>query len=122
MVDASVKSAVMDLESTPAEAVKPGLERRIIRTASLMTVVIEFSNGPWAEADPMHSHPHEQTTYVAEGEMILLAGDAEPRRLTAGDVFAIPGNVPHSIHLLSTSARLVDSFTPVREDFLAPQS
>lgn len=122
MVDASLKSAVMDLESTAAVEVKPGLARRIIRTASMMTVVVEFSNGPWAEADPMHSHPHEQTTYVAEGEMILLAGDAEPRRLTAGDMFAIPGNVPHSIQLLSTSARLVDSFNPVREDFLAPQS
>lgn len=121
MIDGTLKSAVMDIESTPLDLVKPGLGRRVIRTASLMTVVIEFTDGPWEKADPMHSHRHEQTTYVAEGEMILLTGDSEARRLTAGDVFAIPGNVPHSIQLLSKSARLVDSFTPVRNDFLAPQ-
>lgn len=121
MTDGTLRSAVMDIETTPLEPIRPGLGRRVIRTAALMTVVIEFTDGPWDKPEPMHSHPQEQTTYVAEGEMILLAGDSEPRRLTAGDVFAIPGNVPHSIQLLSRSARLVDSFTPVRRDFLSLQ-
>jgi hypothetical protein len=38
--------------------------------------------------------------------------------LGAGDLFAVPGGVPHSIQLLSATARLVDTFNPIREDFL----
>ncbi|MBI4905829.1 MAG: cupin domain-containing protein [Acidobacteria bacterium] len=83
-----------------------------------MTVIIDFGNGPWAEADPMHSHPHEQITYVASGAILFLSAGDEPRRLSTGDVFAVPSGVPDSIQLLSASARLIDSFQPVREDFL----
>ena len=66
----------------------------------------------------MHSHPHEQITYIAEGELLFFAADDEPRRLVAGDCFAVPSNVPHSVQLLSKRARLIDTFHPIREDFL----
>ncbi len=110
--------AVLRAAETPAEVVKEGLERKTIRTGKLMTVVIDFTGGPWEKADPYHSHPHEQTTYIASGEVIFLAEGEEPRRLSGGDLFAAPPGRPHSIQLLSESARLVDSFHPVREDFL----
>jgi len=111
---------VLYFDQTPPEQVKDGLERRLIHTANLMTVVIEFSGGPWATPDPLHSHVHEQITYMAEGEVLFFAEGDEPRRLKAGDLFAVPSGVPHSIQLLSKTARLIDSFTPVREDFLKP--
>jgi hypothetical protein len=38
--------------------------------------------------------------------------------LSAGDLVAIPSGRPHAIQLPSERARLVDSFNPVREDFL----
>ncbi len=119
MVQADTTTAVLDRERTPAEQVRAGLSRHIITTPSLMTVVIDFEGGPWRDPDPFHSHRHEQTTYVAEGEILFLSEGQEPSRLTAGDLFAVPGGIPHSIHLLSKTARLVDSFTPQREDFLA---
>ncbi|MCC6366761.1 MAG: cupin domain-containing protein [Bryobacterales bacterium] len=97
---------------------RQGVARRILRTGELMTVVIDFRGGPWREPDPHHSHPHEQITYVASGEILFLAEGSEPERLGPGDLFAIPPNVPHSIQLLSESARLVDTFHPIREDFL----
>lgn len=83
-----------------------------------MTVVLDISNGPWSAPDPHHSHPHEQITYVAEGEILFLAEGQAPARMVAGDLFAVPPNVPHSIQLLSRTARLVDTFNPIREDFL----
>ena len=94
--------------------------RRIVHTSRLMMVVIDFSGGPWAAPDPLHSHPHEQITYLAEGEILYLAEGEEPRRMQAGETFAVPGGRPHAIQLLSPTARLVDSFTPLREDFLGP--
>ena len=118
MVNALEAPSVLHENATPVEVVKQGLERRIIRTRDLMTVVIDFTGGPWAVADPLHSHPHEQTTYLASGEILFLAAGQAPVRLMAGDLFGVPSGVPHSIQLLSASARLVDTFHPIREDFL----
>lgn len=113
-------SQTLSYTSTPGEVFREGCERRVLHTPGLMTVIIDFRNGPWAEADPYHSHPHEQVTYIAEGELIFLAEGDEPKRLGAGDMFAVPSNQPHAIQLLSATARLIDSFTPVRQDFLTP--
>ena len=104
-------------EIVPAE-IKPGVERTIIHTINLMTAVIDFKNGPWSEPDPFHHHVHEQVTYIAEGEILFLCEGEEPQQLKAGDLFAVASGKPHTIQLLSKSARLIDSFNPVREDFL----
>ena len=83
-----------------------------------MTVLIDFSNGPWKEPEPPHSHPHEQTSYVAAGEIIFYCEGEKDQHLKTGDMFAVPSNKKHTIKLLTEKARLIDSFNPVREDFL----
>ncbi|MBK8504327.1 MAG: cupin domain-containing protein [Saprospiraceae bacterium] len=103
---------------TKSIEVRPGLYRRLIVTGDLMTVVLDFTDGPWAEAEPPHSHPHVQTCYLAEGEVVFYCEDEPDQRLKAGDVFAVPSGKKHTIKLLSKTARLVDNFNPVREDFL----
>ena len=118
MVHAEKLTEVLRIDSEPGEAVRPGFTRRMIRTGELMTAVLDIAGGPWAEADPYHSHRHEQTCYIAAGEILFLAEGSAPERLIAGDCFAVPPHVPHSIQLLSKTARLVDNFHPVREDFL----
>ena len=115
----TTQSTVQYREQTQGDVFREGCERRIIHTSALMTVVIDFNNGPWDAADPMHAHRHEQVTYIAQGEVLFLAEGQAPRRLVAGDLFAVPSGQPHSIQLLSKSARLIDSFNPIREDFLA---
>ena len=112
------ESTVQYREHTAGVAFREGCERRILHTSQLMTVVIDFHNGPWDAPDPMHAHPHEQITYIAEGELIFFAEGQNPRPMRAGDLFAVPSGQPHSIQLLSKSARLIDSFNPIREDFL----
>ncbi|MFZ6011601.1 MAG: cupin domain-containing protein [Bacteroidota bacterium] len=98
--------------------IKNGIQRSLVCTDHLMTVVVEISNGPWLEPEPMHDHIHEQTTYIAEGELIFFCEDEPPQRLKAGDLFYIPSNRKHAIQLLSSAAKLVDSFTPQRTEFL----
>mgnify|MGYP002633622839 CR=1 FL=1 len=110
--------AVLKFDEIPYEIVKEGLQRKIIRTNNLMTVLIDFSNGPWEEPEPPHSHPHEQTSYVAEGEIIFYCEEEADQHLKAGDMFAVPSGKKHTIKLLTPNARLVDSFNPIREDFL----
>jgi quercetin dioxygenase-like cupin family protein len=102
---------------TPSTRFRPGGERRVGRTDHLMIVVVDFSDGPQAQPDPPHSHPHEQVSYVAEGEIVFVMDD-QKTRLGPGDMFLVPSSVPHTIQLLTSHARLIDCFTPIREDFL----
>ena len=107
------------LKSTsPATPVSNGVTRRLIHGENLMLVVIDFTNGPWQEPEPMHQHVHEQATYVADGEIIFFCEGEPEQRLAKGDMFRVPSNRKHGIRLLSASATLVDSFSPVREDFI----
>ena len=109
---------VLKFDEVPYEMVREGLERKIIHTNDLMTVLIDFTDGPWEKPKPMHSHPHEQTSYVAEGKIIFFCEGEEPEELKAGDMFAVPSGKKHTIQLLTKRARLVDSFNPIRKDFL----
>lgn len=99
-------------------AVREGVERRLIYTVNLMMAVIDFKNGPWEKPDPAHSHVHEQVTYVAEGEIIFFCEGEQEKYLAAGDMFSVPSGKEHTIQLLSSTAKLIDSFTPIRQEFL----
>lgn len=101
----------------PRHAVAPGRERYLAHGARLMVAVFDFNDGPGDSPDAPHSHPHEQITYVAEGQVRFFLGD-ETHELSAGDLITVPPDVPHAIQLLTRSARLVDTFSPIREDFL----
>ena len=98
--------------------VRDGLARRFAYTNNLMVVIIDFTNGPWSEPEPLQSHVHEQVTYVAVGEILFFCEGEKEEMLHAGDMFFVPSNKKHGIQLLSSTARLIDSFNPVREDFL----
>lgn len=109
---------VLNYTQTKPETIAPGVTRRIAYTPNLMTVIIDFTNGPASEPDPLHAHPHEQTSYVATGEILFFLEGEETAHLKPGDVFYVPSGKKHGIQLLTEHVRLVDSFTPIREDFL----
>ncbi len=110
---------VLTYTNASAETIASGVTRRVAYTPNLMTVIIDFVNGPQTEPDPFHAHPHEQTSYVAIGEILFFMEGEEPIHLQAGDMFYVPSGKQHSIQLLTAPVRLVDSFTPIREDFLS---
>ena len=94
--------------------IAPGVHARPFWGDELMLVVVNLD--PYSEVPP-HSHPHEQVAYVAEGEVIFLM-DGEETHLRPGDMYLVPSGRPHSIQQLTEHVRLVDCFTPIREDFL----
>ena len=69
---------------------------------------------------PEHSHPHEQWLNLIEGELELTVG-GETRVIHPGITVYIPSNIPHSGKAL-TECKVIDVFTPVREDFVALES
>jgi quercetin dioxygenase-like cupin family protein len=109
--------AVYKENETTSEKISQFFKRRIINLENLMVVVCDFTNGPADKPDPPHSHQHEQITYVAEGDLFFFL-NSEKFKLRKGDVFSVPPDVPHCIQTISNHVRLIDSFSPVREDFL----
>jgi mannose-6-phosphate isomerase-like protein (cupin superfamily) len=99
------------------ERSSPTYERRIAHLDNLMVVVCDFTDGPMKSPENPHSHPHEQITYVAEGELYFFK-EEKNNHLFKGDLIIVPPGVPHCIQTISGHVRLVDSFSPVREDFL----
>ena len=110
---------VLKVSESRSTKVKDGVQRRLIHTDELMMAVIDFVVGPWKQPDPPHSHVHEQTTYVAEGEIIFFCEGEREQHLRPGDMFAVPSGKEHTIQLLTSTAKLIDSFTPLREEFLS---
>ena len=101
----------------PGKQIAPGMNRKVVNLNNIMMVVADFTNGPQVQPDPPHSHPHEQLTFVAEGELNVFI-DGKKTHLKKGDIFTAPGGVPHCIQTLSPYVRLIDTFSPIREDFL----
>jgi quercetin dioxygenase-like cupin family protein len=99
------------------EEISPGRKREIAHLNNLMVVVFDFDDGPMKDPERPHSHPHEQITYVADGELLFYKGD-DKFHLVPGDLITIPSGTAHSIQTLSKRVRLVDSFSPVRTDFI----
>ena len=106
-------------EITPVK-IGEGRSRYLGYTDNVMIAVIDVNDGPAAQPDPPHSHPHEQVSYVASGEILVIIGEEETR-LSEGDLFTVPPNVPHTIQTLSEHVRLIDAFNPIRKDFLKKQ-
>jgi len=103
-------------EITPF-VISQGRSRYLAHSNNVMIAVVDVNDGPAAQPDPPHSHPHEQVSYVASGEILVIIGE-EKTRLSEGDLFTVPPNVPHTIQTLSKHVRLIDAFNPIRKDFL----
>ena len=113
-----IKMPTLIYDNEPFEIVRKGVKRKKIYTDKLITVLLDFTNGPWDKPEPFHSHPHKQTSYIATGEIIFFCEGEKEQNLKAGDMFAVPSGLKHTIQLLSKKARLIDSFYPARKDFL----
>lgn len=65
---------------------------------------------------PAHGHPHEQiTTVISGGLTMTIAG--ETRQCGPGAVAVIPGGASHSVINGPEPTRVIDAFSPVREDY-----
>jgi quercetin dioxygenase-like cupin family protein len=102
-----------DPEDRKTKELLAGVQARTFWGENLMLAVVDLD----AHAIiPDHSHPHEQGGIVLEGEMLfIIAG--ETRRLKPGDLYIIPGGAHHSVAVGSQPARVLDIFSPVREEY-----
>ncbi len=94
----------------------PGYTARIVHTEHMTFSFLDVKAG---SASAEHAHPQEQVAMLTEGEFELTI-EGIPVRFGPGSMIVIPPNVRHSGFAI-TNCKLMDVFTPVREDFRALQ-
>jgi quercetin dioxygenase-like cupin family protein len=96
------------------EETGPGVRRTLVAyNDDLLLVKVAFETGA---VGALHQHVHSQISYVESGEFEATVG-GEVRVLRAGDSFYAAPNVPHGV-VARQAGVLLDSFSPVRLDFL----
>lgn len=91
----------------------PGLNTRIfVGDHSMLSVVTLEPNAQGA----IHSHPQEQWGVLLEGDAVRIQ-DGEEVRVKAGDFWRTPGGVAHGIRAGAQGARILDVFSPPREEY-----
>lgn len=93
----------------------PELSARFVAGEKLMAM---FGRVEPNASLPLHSHPHEQITYVLEGAIHFQVGN-EGHDLHPGEGLVIPGGVTHGgVRVGPEGCRFVEIFTPLREEYL----
>lgn len=91
-----------------------GIKRKVLAYSdNMMSVEVYFDKGA---VGALHSHPHEQVTYVLSGEFEFTIDD-ETKVVKAGDALYKQPNIIHGCTCLSEGV-LLDNFTPMRKDFV----
>ncbi len=92
----------------------PGIRSAMEHSDQLTFGCVTLEEGTLA---PIHSHPHEQWTYVLEGQMEFTL-DGEKQMLLPGMGAYIPSDTLHGAFAV-TACKVIDVFVPVREDYRA---
>ena len=96
----------------PVEMV-PGLWRRTLSWGErLMVVQVTLEKGTVV---PAHRHPHEQITYIIEGELAMDV-EGQTHVLGAGGSLLFLADVEHGATALQRTL-VVDTFSPPREEY-----
>ncbi len=103
-----------DYANSVEEDLGGGVKRRILaHSENLMAVEISFEKG---SVGALHAHHHEQMTYVLSGAFEFEV-NGEKQVIRAGDMTYKEPHVVHGAVCLE-AGKLLDIFTPQREDFL----
>lgn len=101
-------------DDIPLHPLGDGIARKVLAySENIMSVEVHFNKDA---VGALHSHPHEQLTYVLSGKFEFTIGN-ETKIVNAGDVLYKEPNVEHGCVCLDAGV-LLDTFTPMRKDFI----
>jgi amino-acid N-acetyltransferase len=93
----------------------------VVPGANMWAVALKKSMVTYFEIEPdsrfeMHHHESEQITMVLEGTLFFEV-DGKTIPIHAGEVVAVPSNVPHAAYTKEVSVKAVDAWSPVRREY-----
>ena len=102
-------------KNVPAKDLGSGVMRKVLSySRNLMACELTFEKGAVGAA---HSHPHEQIGYIISGKLVYQEEGQADKILETGDTYYVAPNVVHGVQILEET-KLLDIFTPMREDFV----
>lgn len=99
-------------EVEPVEMVSGVWRRTLSYGQRLMVVQTTLEEGAVV---PVHSHPHEQITYIVEGRLTMEV-EGQTHVLGPGHSLLLPGDVEHGATVIERTL-VIDTFSPPREDY-----
>jgi quercetin dioxygenase-like cupin family protein len=100
------------LSEFAAREIRPGFFGKMVHGEKCTLSFWDIKRGSVLEE---HHHPHEQITHILEGEIDMTIG-GKTHHFSAGSVYVIPSNVPHSARAV-TDCKVIDAFAPARDDY-----
>jgi quercetin dioxygenase-like cupin family protein len=100
-------------KAVEVEEVNPLFDRQMITGQNVMFARLVLRKGCIV---PLHNHHNEQITFVTEGALKFEI-DGQEIVVRAGEVLAIPPNMPHRVEALEDTVDF-DIFDPPREDWI----
>lgn len=105
-----------DLSQGIRRELAPGIVTRIFTGKQAMLSVVTLE--PNVEGS-IHSHPQEQWGVMLEGDGVRIQ-DGQEIPVSAGDFWRTPGGVSHGIRSGVKGARILDVFSPPRDEYTKP--
>lgn len=105
--------SLKDLTSGLHRELAPGILAQIFPGDQAMLSIVTLA--PNAEG-VLHHHPEEQWGLLLEGEAIRVQG-GEEIAVRPGDFWRTPGGVAHTIKAGPQGCRVLDIFSPPREEY-----
>jgi quercetin dioxygenase-like cupin family protein len=81
-------------------------------------MVVRFRFVPFL-VTPEHTHAHEQMSLVVSGRVRFFI-EGKETIASPGDILHFPSHCRHGATMMDEEVVLIDIFSPIREDFLAP--
>lgn len=106
------KPAFFKFDDIGIKEIAPGFFSKLIHTDTNTVNFIEVAAGC---SVPLHRHVHQQMSFVLEG-IFEMTVNGETRQLDKGQYCIIPSNAEHGGTAI-TDCKLIDIFSPVREDY-----
>ncbi|HVM89764.1 MAG TPA: cupin domain-containing protein [Puia sp.] len=100
------------LDDIPSKEIRKGFLGKMVHGEKSTLAFWEIKKGSVLEE---HRHFHEQITHILEGRLQMKIGGKE-YFFGPSSVYVIPSNIPHSA-IAITDCKVIDSFSPVREDY-----
>ena len=107
-----------DLSQGIARTLAQGVSTRIFSGDQAMLSVVRLE--PGSQSDE-HSHPQEQWGVILEGSGVRIQ-DGQEHAVSAGDFWRTPGEIVHAFRAGPGGAKVLDVFSPPREEYRAAGS
>ena len=105
---------VVHYPSVPSIQLGPGASAHLV---SGERVMVSFVTLPPNTRAATHRHEHEQVTIVVDGGADFVF-DGKLYPVKKDDVIIVPSNTEHGAYASDRGCRVIDVFSPPREDFV----